>query len=229
MKSQGKSFVRSGGLRKAAALAVGLPLLLSSVALPAQAAPSPEKVSGNQAGVVKKNLDPSAYKDGRYMVVLAEKPAATYDGGTPGLAPTKPEEGKKLDSGSVEVKDYQKHLQQAQQEVAQQENITIERDFTTAVNGFSANLTADQAISLAKDPKVLMVAPDTQYAPDYSTTDFLKLSGPNGTWATQYGGQENAGKGTVVGVIVTGYTPTHTFFAGDPVGPLFGDPQVGVP
>lgn len=92
------------------------------------------------------------------------------------------------------MKEYQQHLQQKQQEVAQQENVTIERDFTTAVNGFSANLTADQAINLAKDPKVLMVAPDTQYAPDYSTTDFLKLSGPNGTWATQYGGQDNAGK-----------------------------------
>ena len=228
MKSQGKSFVRSGGLRKAAALAVGLPLLLSSMAMPAQAAPAPE-APGNVAGVAKKNLDPSAYKDGRYMVVLAEKPAATYDGGTAGLAPTKPEEGKKLDGDSAEVKEYQQHLQQKQQEVAQQENITIERDFTTAVNGFSANLTADQAINLAKDPKVLMVAPDTQYAPDYSTTDFLKLSGPNGTWATQYGGQDNAGKGTVVGVIDTGYTPSNPFFAGEPVGPLVGNPQVGVP
>lgn len=228
MKSQGKSFVRSGGLRKAAALAVGLPLLLSSMAMPAQAAPAPE-TPGNVAGVAKKNLDPSAYKDGRYMVVLAEKPAATYDGGTAGLAPTKPEVGKKLDADSAEVKEYQQHLQQKQQEVAQQENVTIERDFTTAVNGFSANLTADQAINLAKDPKVLMVAPDTQYAPDYSTTDFLKLSGPNGTWATQYGGQDNAGKGTVVGVIDTGYTPSNPFFAGEPVGPLVGNAQVGVP
>lgn len=228
MKSQGKSFVRSGGLRKAAAIAVGLPLLLSSMAMPAQAAPAPE-TPGNAAAVAKKNLDPSAYKDGRYMVVLAEKPAATYDGGTAGLAPTKPEEGKKLDADSAEVKEYQQHLQQKQQEVAQQENVTIQRDFTTAVNGFSANLTADQAINLAKDPKVLMVAPDTQYAPDYSTTDFLKLSGPNGTWATQYGGQDNAGKGTVVGVIDTGYTPSNPFFAGEPVGPLAGNPQVGVP
>ncbi|MFJ5955903.1 S8 family serine peptidase [Paenarthrobacter sp. NPDC092416] len=206
-------------------MAVGLPLLLSSLALPAQAAPAPETV----AGVAKKNLDPSAYKDGRYMVVLAEKPAATYDGGTAGLAPTKPEEGKKLDAESAEVKEYQQHLQETQQEVAQQENVTIQREFTTAVNGFSANLTADQAINLAKDPKVLMVAPDTQYAPDYSTTDFLKLSGPNGTWNTQYGGQENAGKGTVVGVIDTGYTPSNPFFAGEPVGPLAGNPEVGVP
>ncbi|MFE4194359.1 S8 family serine peptidase [Paenarthrobacter sp. NPDC056912] len=197
--------------------------------MPAQAAPTPETAPGNVAGVAKKNLDPSTYKDGRYMVVLAEKPAATYDGGTAGLAPTKPEEGKKLDADSTQVKEYQEHLQQKQQEVAQQENITIERDFTTAVNGFSANLTADQAVNLAKDPKVLMVAPDTQYAPDYSTTDFLKLSGAKGTWATQYGGQENAGKGTVVGVIDTGYTPSNPFFAGEPVGPLVGNPKVGVP
>ncbi|WP_284985526.1 S8 family serine peptidase [Arthrobacter sp. fls2-241-R2A-172] len=196
--------------------------------MPAQAAPAPE-TPVNVAGVAKKNLDPSAYKDGRYMVVLAEKPAATYDGGTAGLAPTKPEEGKKLDADSAEVKEYQSHLQQKQQEVAKQENVNIKREFTTAVNGFSANLTADQAINLAKDPKVLMVAPDTQYAPDYSTSDFLKLSGPNGTWATQYGGQENAGKGTVVGVIDTGYTPSNPFFAGEPVGPLVGNPQVGVP
>ncbi len=121
------------------------------------------------------------------------------------------------------MKEYQQHLQQKQQEVAQQENVTIERDFTTAVNGFSANLTADQAINLAKDPKVLMVAPDTQYAPDYSTTDFLKLSGPQRNlgypvWRT---GQRR--QGTVVGVIDTGYTPSNPFFAGEPVGPLVGN------
>ena len=126
MKSQGKSFVRSGGLRKAAALAVGVPLLLTSVALPAQAAPSAENVQGNVASVAKKNLDPAAYKDGRYMVVLAEKPAATYDGGTPGLAPTKPEEGKKLKADSAEVKQYQSHLQRKQQEIAKH-NAEIDR------------------------------------------------------------------------------------------------------
>lgn len=202
-------------------------MLLSSMAVaPATAAPVPESTA---AGVAAKNLDPSAYQDGRYMVVLAEKPAATYDGGTPGYAATKPQDGKKLDAGKAEVKQYQAHLKQKLQEVAAQESVQVKREFTTAVNGFSAKLSADQAINLAKDPRVLMVAPDTQYAPDYSTTDFLKLSGPNGTWNTQYGGQENAGKGTVVGVIDTGYTPSSAFFAGDPVQPLVGDPQVGVP
>ncbi|WP_307794406.1 S8 family peptidase [Arthrobacter cavernae] len=204
---------------------MGLPLLFSSVALaPTHAAPDT-----TVAGIAKKNIDPGALQDGRYMVVLAEKPAATYDGGTPGFEATKPKEGKKLDANKAEVRKYRSHLEQKHQEVAKQENVQIKREFTAAVNGFSANLSADQAINLAKDPKVLMVAPDTQFAPDYSTTDFLKLSGPNGTWNTQYGGQANAGKGTVVGVIDTGYTPSSPFFSGEPVSPLLGNPQVGVP
>ncbi|MDQ0238786.1 S8 family serine peptidase [Arthrobacter bambusae] len=231
MNSQGKSFIGSGGLRKAAALAVGLPVLLSSVALtPAQAAPaSGSTVLGSTAAGVARNVDPKSYQDGRYVVVLAEKPAATYDGGTPGYVPTKPQAGKKLDVGKAEVKQYQAHLQQKQQDVAKQQSVTINRDYTTAINGFSATLSANQAVNLAKNPDVLLVAPDTQSAPDYSTTDFLNLSGPNGAWNTQFGGQDQAGKGTVVGVIDTGYTPTSKFFAGDPVQPLVGDPQVGVP
>ncbi|NYD78571.1 S8 family serine peptidase [Arthrobacter cupressi] len=226
MKSRGKSFVGSGGLRRAAALAVGVPVLLSSMALaPAQAAPA----QGSTTAAIKKTLDPQAYKDGRYIVVLAEKPAATYDGGTPGYAATKPQAGKKLDVRRNEVQRYQSHLQQQQREVAARENVSIKRDFTAALNGFSANLTAEQAVNLAKNPKVLLVAPDTQRSPDYSTTDFLKLSGPGGLWETRFGGKANAGAGTVVGVIDTGYTPSSAFFTGEPVQPLSGNPQVGVP
>ncbi|MEZ2391263.1 S8 family serine peptidase [bacterium RCC_150] len=208
-------------------MAVGLPLLLSSVALtPAIAAPASQTAV---PGVAKANVDPNSYKDGRYVVVLAEKPAATYDGGTPGYAATKPQPGKKLDVGKPEVKQYQAHLQQRHQDVAKQQNVSIRHDYTTSINGFSATLSASQAVNLAKNPQVVLVAPDTQSAPDYSTTDFLNLSGPNGLWNTQFGGTDQAGKGTVVGVIDTGYTPSSKFFAGDPVQPLVGQPQVGVP
>ncbi|WP_446698708.1 S8 family serine peptidase [Arthrobacter sp. H16F315] len=227
MKSPGKSFLRSGGLRRAAALTLGLPVLLSTAAIaPATAAPA---MGSPVAGVAQKNLDPNSYQDGRYIVVLNEKPAATYDGGTPGLAATKPDSGKKLDTGKTDVQRYEAHLEAKQAEVAGQQNVRIKRQFTAAVNGFSANLTGDQAIKLAKDPGVLVVAPDTENAPDYSSTDFLKLSGPNGTWNTKFGGQAAAGKGVVVGVIDTGYTPSSAFFAGDQVMPLVGDPVVGVP
>ena len=207
------------------ALTLGLPVLLSTVAIaPATAAPG-----STVAQVAQKNVDPNSYKDGRYIVVLAEKPAATYDGGTPGLASTKPESGKKLDANKTDVKRYEAHLEKKQAEVAGQQNVQIKRQFTAAINGFSANLTADQAIKLAKDPGVLVVAPDTENAPDYSSTDFLKLSGPNGTWNTKFGGQDAAGKGVVVGVIDTGYTPSSPFFDGEQVKALTGAPVVGVP
>ena len=217
--------MRGGGFRKATALAVGLPLLLSSMALsPATAAPAePNTV------LAPETVNPNDYPAGRYIVVLAGKPAATYDGGTPGFPATKPQSGRKLDADRPEVQQYQAHLEDQQDSVAGAENIRIKRKYTAAINGFSADLTAAQAVKLAKDPGVLMVAPDTENAPGYSTTDFLKLSGANGLWNTAFGGQENAGKGVVVGVIDSGYTPSNPFFAGDDVQPLNGEPQVGVP
>jgi subtilisin family serine protease len=227
VKSPGKSFLRSGGLRRAAALTLGLPVLLSTVAIaPANAAP---RQGPPVASVAQKSLDPNSYKDGRYVVVLADKPAATYDGGTDGLPATKPEPGRKLDAKRAEVKKYQAHLEKKQAEVAGHQNVKIQRQFTAALNGFSARLTADQAIKLAKDPDVLVVAPDAENTPDYSSTDFLRLSGATGTWSTRFGGQDAAGKGVVVGVIDTGYTPSSAFFAGEPVAALTGDPVVGAP
>jgi subtilisin family serine protease len=226
VKSAGKSFFRSRGARKAAALVVGLPLFLSSAgALPATAAPSQLAAPAAQ----QKNVDPNDYSAGRYIVLLTEKPAATYDGGTPGLQATKPRSGRKLDADRAEVRQYQAHLEAKQAALAEKENVQIRRKYTAALNGFSATLTADQAVNLAKNPGVLAVAPDTQQAPDYSTTDFLKLSGANGTWNRQFGGKAGAGKGVVVGVIDSGYTPGSQFFAGNDVAPLKGNPQVGVP
>ncbi len=179
--------------------------------------------------VEQKNVDPNDYQAGRYIVVLAEKPAATYDGGTAGIPATKPEAGRKLDAERPEVQQYQAHLEAKQVEVARQENVQIKHTYAAAINGFSADLSADQAVKLAKDPGVLVVAPDTENAPDYSSTDFLKLSGPNGSWNTAFGGQANAGRGVVVGVIDSGYTPSNPFFAGDEVQPLAGEAQVGAP
>ncbi|AOT05442.1 protease [Arthrobacter sp. U41] len=204
-----------------------MPLLLSTVAIaPATAAPAQ---GSTVAGVAQKSLDPGSYPDGRYIVLLAEMPAASYEGSTAGFQATKPATGKKLDTAKAEVKKYRAHLEKKQAEVAGQQGVQIQRQFSAAVNGFSATLTTDQAVKLAKDPGVLVVAPDTENTPDYSSTDFLKLSGENGTWNTQFGGQDGAGKGVVVGVIDTGYTPDSAFFAGDEVQPLVGEPVVGVP
>ena len=74
MKSAGKSFFRSRGARKAAALVVGLPLLLSSLgALPATAAPSPASVLAAQ----QKNVDAQGYSacEGREMLLRHDNQA----------------------------------------------------------------------------------------------------------------------------------------------------------
>lgn len=207
-------------------MCAGLPLLLVSVgALPASANPG----GHTPTTVAQTDIDPLLYEAGRYIVVLAEQPIAMYDGGTAGLAPTKPQAGQKLDATRPEVQKYQAHLETKQATVAKTENVKVKRTFTAALNGFSADLSAEQALALAKDPAVLAVAPDTENAPDYSSTDFLGLSGENGSWNTAFGGQDKAGEGVVVGVIDTGYTPSSPFFAGEEVAPLTGEPQVGVP
>ncbi|SEF01980.1 Peptidase inhibitor I9 [Arthrobacter alpinus] len=226
MKRTGRTLFRSPGLRKAVALCAGLPLLLATVgALPASANQSQQTVPGISHAAV----DPLNYQAGRYIVILAEQPIAMYNGGTAGLAATKPQSGQKLDSSRPEVKQYKAHLENKQAAVAMTKNVKVKRTYTAALNGFSADLSADQALALAKDPSVLAVERDTENAPDYSSTDFLGLSGQNGSWNSKFGGQDNAGKGVVVGIIDTGYTPSSPFFAGDEVQPLTGDPQVGVP
>ncbi|HET7782665.1 MAG TPA: S8 family serine peptidase [Arthrobacter sp.] len=225
MRSTGKSPIRGGGFRKAAALAVGLPLLLTSMAIsPATAAPA-----GLDQAVAAKETAPAEFKDGRYIVVLAEAAAAAYEGGTPGLGATKPDNGRKLDSGSASYRAYDAHLRKQQREVAASQGVTPGKQYTAALNGFTAELTAAQAMELSKDERVMVVAPDVENAPDYTTTDFLKLTGPDGVWAKQFGGEANAGKGVVVGVIDSGYAPDNPFLQGEPVQPLSGPAQVGVP
>jgi subtilisin family serine protease len=207
------------------AFAVGLPLLLTSMAMsPATAAPA-----GLNTAVNSQKPAASDFKDGRYIVVLAAKAAAAYEGETPGLLATKPQDGGKLDTGSPNYKAYDAHLRKTQQDVASQQGVAPSKQFTAALNGFTAQLTAVQASELSKDARVLAVEPDVENAPDYTTTDFLELTGEDGAWATRFGGKANAGKGVVVGVIDSGYAPDNPFLQGEPVQPLSGPAQMGVP
>ncbi len=45
-----------------------------------------------------------------YIVVMAEDPVASYDGGTAGIAATRPAEGEKIDPNAANVKAYRTHL-----------------------------------------------------------------------------------------------------------------------
>ena len=155
---------------------------------------------------------------GRYIVLLDEAPAATYDGGEAGLAPTKPDEGEKLDPSSSDVQRYSTFLEGRQQDVAADAGVTPDDSLTITLNAFTANLTAAQAAKLAGAKGVHAVVPDEILHPDaVPSTEFLGLEGDSGVWAA-VGGVDAAGAGTVVGVIDTGIAPENPSFAGDPLG-----------
>jgi Subtilase family/Fibronectin type-III domain/S-layer homology domain/PA domain len=212
--------------RAVAAVVAAIGLLATPfAAMPALAAPS----DGDSATTIDEALRAgTSYQDGRYFVILKEDPVATYRGGTAGFSATAATDGT-LDVNSPAVQKYDRHLTAQQIEVAASSSLSVERHYTTALNAFVSELTAEEARELSKDKRVLGVSEVREYAPDYSSTEFLGLPGTTGTWNNQFGGVENAGKGTVVGVIDTGYYPEQAMLAGDPVEPLTGEPQVGEP
>ncbi|MDI3329410.1 MAG: S8 family serine peptidase [Micrococcus sp.] len=218
-----------GRRRSLTALVAGLPLVAGSFLLPgAQAAPEAGIDAGSVDSVLQSGVQ--QYKDGKYFVVLKDDPALTYTGGEAGLAPTAAPKGR-FNPNSAHVRKYEQFLAGKQEKVAAAEDIEVDQSFSVALNAFTADLTAEQALDLSRHPDVLGVAENTQAAPDYSSVEFLGLPGKKGTWKNTYKGVENAGKGVVVGVIDTGYFPDQDMLAGEPVKRLPADskPTVGEP
>jgi subtilisin family serine protease len=91
-------------------------------------------------------------------------------------------------------------------------------EYTVALNGFSAILTADEAAAVERQPGVAFVAKDVfrKKTTDASPT-FLGLNAPGGPWLKGY-----TGEGVVVGVIDSGIWPEHPSFADDGSYPSLG-------
>ena len=213
--------------RRLAAAVLGLGLFGAPVlAAPAGAVDHAERagvVAGPESTVTEK------FTAGRHFVVMKDAPSvvAAEAGGTaaaPGAAPKA-----KFDAGHPRVKNYEAKLKRQQEKVAREHGVTPQVTFQRAVNAFVADLSAEDAQRLAKDPNVLAVTPDEQMAPDYSSTEFLGLPGKDGVWKGVYGGEKNAGKGVVVGVIDSDIHPDNPFVQGSELQPLKGKPKVGEP
>ncbi|MFP5289373.1 MAG: S8 family serine peptidase [Actinomycetes bacterium] len=165
----------------------------------------------------------AAFEDGRYVVLLADDAVATYEGGVPGLERTAPKKGEQLDTRRSAVAEYRQYLKQQQSEIAATVDAAIGASYTTAVNAFSADLTAAQAAKLAAQRGVVAMAPDELLKiTSVPGTEFLGLEGPGGVWE-QVGGAETAGEGVVIGVLDTGIAPENPSFAGDKLGKTPGD------
>lgn len=187
-----------------ALLATGL---VATTAIEANAAPS--SIGGQHQ---------TSFTPGRYIVTLADASAATYQGGERGFAPTKPKEGRQLNAQNRSVENYSDYLTNQQKDVAASVGAKIDYSYTLALNGFSANLTADQAIKLSGNKNVIGIAPDElRHVTAVPSTSFLGLDGPDGVWAS-LGGTDKAGAGVVVGMLDTGFAPENPSFAGSPLG-----------
>jgi len=214
--------------RRLAAAVFGTSLLAAPVlAVPATAAPLAQGAVAStpqgDAQVAQK------FEDGRYFVVLKGQPSVTYRGGVAGFAPTAASEGSQFRVDRPEVAKYEQHLRAEQGAVASTVDADAGMQFSRAINAFVAELSADQALQLTKDDRVMAVVKDEQAKPDYTSTEFLGLPGTDGTWNSTYGGVANAGKGVVVGVIDSGIYPDSPYLDGDPVQALSGSPVMGEP
>ncbi|TFD11145.1 serine protease [Cryobacterium sp. TMT1-2-2] len=198
---------------------VGASVLVGGT-LPAGAAPAATGLSGSIASPGGQRMDFTA---GRYIVTLSDEAVALYQGGVDGFSATMPDAGAKLNAQSRSAETYKDYLTRIQSEVAASVDAKVAYSYTLAVNGFAAQLTGKQAAALAVKKNVVSVVPDAlRHVTAESSTDFLRLSGPNGLWS-KLGGTSEAGKGVVIGVLDTGIAPENPSFAGSPLGTTPGE------
>ncbi len=148
---------------------------------------------------------------GSYIVVMAADPL---------VASIAPED---LDTPAAEAQAAV--LEESHDEVLADAGLNADdkvQDYTSALNGFSAVISYDDAVKLAASPDVSMVLPDElrQLTTD-SSGEFLGLTGPGRAYASGL-----TGENVVVGIIDSGIWPEHPSFADDgsygpsPLGPL---------
>jgi len=173
----------------------------------------------------------AAEKAKPYVVVMAADPIVAYDGGTAGIAATKPSAGTKVDRRSVAAQRYGSLLRGQHDRSLTQAGVAATRklhDYSFALNGYAAMLTPSQVDRIKTQKGVVRVLEDQmRYPQTDSTPRFLQLTADGGPYDRGIDGED-----VVVGVIDTGIWPEHPSFADDgsygasPIGPIpcdFGD------
>jgi uncharacterized repeat protein (TIGR01451 family) len=163
------------------------------------------------------NAEITGDTDGVYLVRLADRAIATYDGGIKGLAPTSAQAtGKKrLDTKSKAAQKYKKHLKEQQSDVLDGASDTFGRDldaihtYQYATNGFAVELTVEEAKAMRGMDGVVSVQRErmerllTDAGPSWIGAPEIWNNKPSGT----------QGEGVVVAVLDTGINSDHPSFA----------------
>jgi len=94
---------------------------------------------------------------GLYLVTLAHAPAAAYDGGVAGYPATRPRDGARFDRTRPAVASYRTHLVDGQDRILDSVgNPPVLYRYTTALDGFAAELTPIQVKKLRATPGVVL-------------------------------------------------------------------------
>jgi len=165
--------------------------------------------------------DANSKEPARYVVILADKPLATYQGGVAGLNATAPSiTGAKLNVNSPESQSYLQYLKTQQAAyLTTASNVLgfapqVLFQYKYATNGFSMLLTPTEAALLAEKTGVtVLLAPietvDTDEGPE--------LIGAPAIWEGETSnGVDTYGEGVLVGIIDTGINFDHPSFSDTP-------------
>lgn len=149
-----------------------------------------------------------------YIIELADKPIASYDGAVTGLRATQPRAGTRINLESADVKVYDTYLASKKAVVrAAVASAPILHEYKLVLNGFSAMLTDAEVRALMARSDVVAVTADTpRELTTVSTRDFLGLDKPDGIW-NQLGGKLKAGDDIIVGIVDGGVWPEHLSYA----------------
>ncbi|MEO8105828.1 MAG: S8 family serine peptidase [Actinomycetes bacterium] len=155
-----------------------------------------------------------ALKAGKYIVMFDGIPAASYRGGVAGYAATRPAKGERMRPDRTAVVKYRAYLQKGHDRALDNVGVPTKKrlyDYTVAFNGVGAQLTAEQAQTLAKNPNVSGIfANERRELTTNVSPEFLGLTGAGGVWEQLGGvGRKGAGSGLVVGVVDTGIWPEN--------------------
>ncbi|MEP6667103.1 MAG: S8 family serine peptidase, partial [Nocardioidaceae bacterium] len=183
--------------------------LIGVCALVAAAAVLPVFASGSTSAV--------SASSGVYLVVLRPEPLATYDGSIPGYAATAPRPGHRFRADRPTVTAYEQYLLAGQDRVRTElGDPPVLYTYTTAVNGFSAELNGTQVKQLRAMADVLTVEASRTEHLAGTPSDTVSRAVADGVWRTPVRADQ-AGRGVVVGVVDSGLWPDNPSFAGVPL------------
>ncbi|MBY5922445.1 S8 family serine peptidase [Ferrimonas balearica] len=166
-----------------------------------------------------------------YIIELADRPAALYQGGIAGLQATAPRNNpapfalnahsaNKINVQSSAVQQYTHYLRDKQDSLLSQisgivgSNPQVIGQYSLAFNGIALRMTQDQAAAVALQPGVRNVTLEEIH--QLQTDVGPQHIGADQFWDGSLTGVEHRGEGVIVGVLDTGINTDHVSFSDTP-------------